>query len=79
MYRYLSGRLQHLGIRQMDLAKVLNICPSSVSHRFCGRVPWTIDEMYQLLDICRASPEELHIYFPDPSRAATTKKRGGVA
>lgn len=66
MYRYLAGRLHQLGIRQLDLARVLGMSPASVSHRFCGRVPWSIEEMYQLLDICRAQPEELHIYFPEP-------------
>lgn len=68
MYRYLSGRLRQLGIRQMDLAKVLGVCEASISHRFCGRVPWTIDEMYQVLDICRATLEELHLYFPNPAQ-----------
>ena len=78
MHRYLSGRLRQLGIRQMDLAKELGISEASVSHRFRGRVPWTIDEMYQLLDICRAQPEEMHLYFPNPNPAGAGK-RGVVA
>jgi len=28
------------------------------------------------MELCRISPEEMHIYFPDPT---TTKKRGIVA
>lgn len=64
MYRYLSGRLRQLGIRQKDLARMLEISPGSVSHRFTGLVLWNIDEMYRILEICRAQPEELHIYFP---------------
>lgn len=76
MYRYLSGRLRQLGIRQTDLAKAIGLSEASISHRFRGRTPWSIDEMYQILSICRAQPEELHIYFPDPT---TTKKRGIVA
>lgn len=79
MYRYLSGRLRQLGIRQQDLGRLLGLSQSAVSHRFCGRVPWTVDEMYHLLDICHAQPEEMHIYFPDPGPAATAKKRGVVA
>ena len=39
MYRYLSGRLRQLGIRQMDLAQALGVCEASISHRFRGRVP----------------------------------------
>ena len=64
MYRYLSGRLKQLGITQGDLARRWNLCQGSICHRFTGRIPWTIDEMYDLLSICRAQPEELHIYFP---------------
>lgn len=69
MYRYLSGRLRQLGIRQKDLADHWGLSQASISHRFCGVVPWTIDEMYELLSICQAKPEELHIYFP----------KGGIA
>ena len=64
MYRYLSGRLRQLGIRQQDLAERWGSPQASVSHRFCGKVPWNIEEMYELLDICKAPPEELHLYFP---------------
>lgn len=64
MYRYLSGRLRQLGIRQQDLANRWGVSQATISHRFSGRVPWTIDEMYDLLSMCRAEPEELHVYFP---------------
>lgn len=76
MYRYLSGRLRQLGIRQQDLGRLLGLSQSAISHRFNARVPWTVDEMYHLLDICQAPAEELHLYFPDPT---TAKKRGVVA
>jgi transcriptional regulator with XRE-family HTH domain len=64
MYRYLSGRLKQLGIRQQDLGPRMGLSQSAISSRFNDRVPWSIDEMYRLMDICQASPEELHIYFP---------------
>lgn len=64
MYNYLAGRLKQLGIRQQDLEGVLGMRKSSVSHRFTGRVPWSIDEMYTLMDLCRADYSELHLYFP---------------
>ena len=70
MYRYLSGRLRQLGIRQTDLARAMGLSEASISHRFRGRTPLSIDEMYQLLDICRAQPEELHIYFPRGGKSA---------
>lgn len=64
MYRFLAGRLRQLGMRQSDLGKELGIKAPAVSQRFTGRTPWSIDEMYKCLDICRAKPEEMHIYFP---------------
>lgn len=66
MYNYLSGRLKQLGINQGDLARRWGLSQASVSHRFTGRIPWTIVEMYDLMSLCQASPEELHIYFPSP-------------
>lgn len=64
MYQYLNGRLKQLGINQGDLANRWGLSQASISARFTGRVAWTIDEMYDLLSICHAMPEELHIYFP---------------
>ena len=64
MYDHLSGRLKQLGITQGDLAKRWSVSQATISHRFCGKTPWTIDEMYDILEICHAQPEELHIFFP---------------
>lgn len=68
MYDYLAGRLRQLGIRQSDLTGPLGLNKGSISHRFTGRTQWSVDEMYKLLDICRADPSELHIYFPRPGQ-----------
>lgn len=70
MYRYLSGKLRQLGIRQKDLAVNLGISKSQVSMRFNGWIPWKINEMYTIMDIIQAPPEELHIYFPPKGSAA---------
>ena len=64
MYKHLSGRLKQLGIKQSDLAKRWSVSQAAISHRFCGKTPWTIDEMYDLMDLCGAPYEELHLYFP---------------
>lgn len=68
MYRFLSGRLKQLGINQGDLAHRWGLSQASVSARFTGKVDWSIREMYDLLHICRAQPDELHLYFPDPEK-----------
>ena len=68
-YSYLSGRLRQLGLGHGDLAYALHLSPQAISHRFTGKTAWSLDEMYRILDICRAQPEELHLYFPRDGRA----------
>ena len=70
-YLYLSGRLRQLGMDRGDLAHALDMSPQAISHRFTGRTAWNVDEMYRTLDICRAQPEELHLYFPRDGRTAS--------
>lgn len=70
-YGFLAGRLRQLGLTQTDLGYALQLSRTAISNRFLGKTPWSINEMYQVLEICRAKPEELHIYFPPlPKRRA---------
>lgn len=64
MYRYLEERLHQLGMNQSDLGYALGLCSTAISHRMTGRTAWNIDEMYKTLELCRAQPEELHLFFP---------------
>ena len=63
-YDYLAGRLRQLKLQQRDLAEKLAMSESSLSHRMTGQVAWRIDEMYSVLRIIEASPDELPRYFP---------------
>lgn len=63
-YGHLSGRLHELGMNHGDLAHALSLSNGAISHRFRGLTPWSVDEMYKALKLCKAKPEELHIYFP---------------
>ena len=65
-YGKLASRLRELGLTQNDLAYALHLSPVPVSQRMQGDVAWNIEEMYRTLELCRISPEEMHIYFPDP-------------
>jgi hypothetical protein len=69
-YNFLDGRLRQLGIRQTDLGYALNLSHTAVNNRMIGVTPWDINEMYKVLEICRATPEELHIYFPPKGGSA---------
>ena len=70
-YSYLSGRLRQLELTQADVAKKIGVRQPAVSKRFNGSTQWTSEEMYLILDLCRAQPEELHLYFPRDGRTAS--------
>ena len=63
-YDFLAGRLRQLKMQQRDLARALAMSGTSLSHRMTGQVPWRVDEMYSVLRIIKASPDELPLYFP---------------
>ena len=74
LYGRLASRLRELGLSQSDLAYALGLSPTAISLRMSGKIAWDIREMYRTLEVCRAKPDELHLYFPDPNR-----KRGATA
>lgn len=63
-YDFLAGRLRQLKMQQRDLARALAMSETSLSHRMTEQVPWRVDEMYSVLRIIKASPDELPLYFP---------------
>lgn len=63
-YDFLAGRLRQLKMQQRDLARALAMSETSLSHRMTRQVPWRVDEMYSVLRIIKASPDELPLYFP---------------
>lgn len=63
-YDFLAGRLRQLKMQQRDLARALAMSETSLSHRMTGQVPWRVDEMYSVLRIIKASPDELPLYVP---------------
>ena len=65
-YGKLASRLRELGLSQTDLAYALRLSPGAISQRMQGNTAWNIEEMYRALELCRISPEEMHIYFPNP-------------
>ena len=63
-YDFLAGRLRQLKMQQRDLARALAMSETSLSHRMTGQEQWRVDEMYSVLRILNASPDELPLYFP---------------
>lgn len=70
---HLACRLRELGLNQTDLAYAMGLSHTAISNRMIGKTPWNVIEMYRVLEVCRAQPEELHLYFPAPQ-----KKRGAA-
>ena len=66
-YSTLRGALMESGMTQHDLAHELGMSPSSLSNRFTGKVPWTTQEAYSVLQVLNRTDSELHVYFPPDS------------
>ena len=64
MFRKLRGALKEYDIDQTYLADKLNVCAMSISRKMTGRTPWTLPEMYAVLDLINVPCERLHEYFP---------------
>lgn len=63
-FNVMRARLQEYGIEQTDLAKKLGRSIAYLSHRYTGKDPWTLDEMYTILDLINEPYENLHKVFP---------------
>jgi transcriptional regulator with XRE-family HTH domain len=52
------------GTTQHALANELGLSPSSLSKRFTGKIPWTTQEAYSVLQLLDRPDSELQVYFP---------------
>ena len=71
LYKKLRGLMAENGDTQKDLGDVLNISSRSVSDRMTGRIPWSLDEMYSVMDRYSIPYDLLHEVFPNNGRAKT--------
>ncbi|MEM5775791.1 MAG: helix-turn-helix domain-containing protein [Anaerolineaceae bacterium] len=61
----LRGEMQANDIDIPYLAHLLGGSESSIGRRLRGTIPWTLDEMYQIMDILRWPHERMHEMFPN--------------
>ena len=66
----LRGKMTEMDIDQEYLAGYLCICGMSVSRKFTRKRPWTLNEMYAVMDLIREPHEKLHEYFPKNGKSA---------
>jgi hypothetical protein len=64
MFRKLRGKLAEFEIDQIYLAKKLGVTQQCISHRMTGKYPWTLTEMYAVMDLIQEPYDKLHEYFP---------------
>ena len=60
----LKRRLHKNGYNLPEVAELLNMSKTSVSRRYRALEPWSLDEMYVLMDAINAPYTELHTIFP---------------
>lgn len=60
----LRGALAAADIDQQYLARKLLLSPKCVSQRMTGKYPWTLDEVYTILDLIRVPHDQMAAYFP---------------
>lgn len=70
----LRGRMTERDVTGKYLARLWKCSEQRISAHMTGRVPWTIHEMYTLMDLLGIEPQEMAKYFPD-TRPAKGKKR----
>ena len=68
VFRKLRGKFKEFDIDQAFLAKKLGVSVMTISHCMTGKKQWTLEWMYDILDLINEPYDQLHIYFP----------RGGV-
>ncbi len=63
-FHYLWGILGMRGYRQTDLCKPTKLSKSAIEARFAGRVPWSLPDMYAVMDYLGVPHKDLHRVFP---------------
>lgn len=69
-YPILKQRLHQLGLSYKNLAERLDCGHRQVSRLMQGKALWTLDRAYRVLEIIKAQPEEIAIFFPPADKEA---------
>ena len=59
----LRGRVKEKGMTENELARAINLSPSSLSCRLSGKVDWTLPEMRAVCDVLDIELSEVGTYF----------------
>lgn len=75
-FHKLRMRLMEFDYTQEDIARQTRLCLASVSARMMAKKPWSLDEMYILLDMIGEPPSRMHEYFPRNGQNEPGCRRG---
>lgn len=64
LYRRLRSRMVQLDIDQHYLGDCIRMKASSVSSRLTGKVPWSIEECYEVCRVLEIPLTEIPLYWP---------------
>lgn len=73
-FKALRVALMDADIQQGYLARQFRVSTNTITARMNGHKPWTLDEMYRVMDLLRLPYAQLHVYFPKDGKAEV---RGG--
>lgn len=60
----LRAEMMRRGYDGNRLSNAIGITPVTLSSRLCGKSPWSIKEMYAILDLLNLDYDQMHKYFP---------------
>ena len=63
-YSKLRGRCAEYGATYKVLGQVLHLGLNAISERFCNVTPFTLPEIYKLMDFLEIPDNQMHEFFP---------------
>ena len=63
-FKLLRDKLRSCEITQEILAEELKVGTDTISRKINAHFPWTLDQMYAILDLIGEKPDSMHRYFP---------------
>ena len=63
-YKRLRAKIIEECVTQKELADILGISRTSMSHSFTAQRSFTLDEAYKILEVLKVPHAEICVYFP---------------
>lgn len=74
-YKLLRSVMAEQDISTYDLGELFRKSPRCINDKLSGAVPWTLPEIYRLLDFLELPHDQLHKYFPPNGMAEKSEEK----